>query len=164
MELKSLNKKVLTLWYIHALLYMLPTVAVWLSVFLPLTLSGVDPKITLAVMIPLSIVAALILMLIFALPYFRYKLYLWGYDERTIEVRLGVIFRKRIVIPVYQIQDLHRFEGPIMMALGISGVTISTAGSNFDLATLTRDEADKMIGELEEYLERRIKEKKDEEI
>jgi membrane protein YdbS with pleckstrin-like domain len=115
-------------------------------------------------MIPLSIVAALILMLIFALPYFRHKLYLWGYDERTIEVRLGVIFRKRIVIPVYQIQDLHRFEGPIMMALGISGVTISTAGSNFDLATLTRDEADKMIGELEEYLERRIKEKKDEEI
>lgn len=164
MELKSLNKKVLTLWYIHALLYMLPTVAVWLAVFLPLTLSGVDPKITLAVMIPLSIVAALILILIFALPYFRHKLYLWGYDERTIEVRLGVIFRKRIVIPVYQIQDLHRFEGPIMMALGISGVTISTAGSNFDLATLTRDEADKMIGELEEYLERRIKEKKDEEI
>jgi membrane protein YdbS with pleckstrin-like domain len=164
MELKSLNKKVLTLWYIHALLYMLPTVAVWLSVFLPLTLSGVDQKITLAVMIPLSIIAALILILIFALPYFRHKLYLWGYDERTIEVRLGVIFRKRIVIPVYQIQDLHRFEGPIMMALGISGVTISTAGSNFDLATLTRDEADKMIGELEEYLERRIKEKKDEEI
>ena len=164
MELKSLNKKVLTLWYIHALLYMLPTVAVWLSVFLPLVLSGVDKKITLAVMLPLSIVAALLLVLIFALPYFRHKLYSWGYDERTIEVRLGVIFRKRIVIPVYQIQDLHRFEGPIMMALGISGVTISTAGSNFNLATLTRDEADKMIGELEEYLERRIKEKKDEEI
>lgn len=164
MELKKLDKRVLSLWYIHAGIWALAIVSVWLGVFLPLTLTGVDAKITLAVIIPLSAVAVLLLALVLVLPYFRYKLYLYGYDERTIEVRLGVIFRKRIVIPVYQIQDLHRFEGPVMMALGISGVTISTAGSNFDLATLTHDEADKMISELEEWLERRIKEKKDEEI
>lgn len=164
MELKSLDKRVLSLWYIHAAFISLAVIGGWLGVFLPLCLTGVGTTILLSVIIPLSIIAVVLLVLIFGLPYFRYKLYAWGYDERTIEVRLGVIFRKRIVIPVYQIQDLHRFEGPIMMALGISGVTISTAGSNFDLATLTRDEADKMISELEEYLERRIKEKKDEEI
>ena len=149
MNLKKLDKRVLSLWYVHAGIWALAIVCAWLGVFLPMTLTGVDTSITLAVLI---------------LPYFRYKLYAWGYDERTVEVKLGVIFRKRVVIPVYQIQDLHRFEGPIMMALGISGVTVSTAGSNFDLATLTRDEADKMISELEECLERRIKEKKNEEI
>lgn len=164
MELRSLNKKVLSLWYIHAGLLSLIVIGAWLGAFLPLYLIGVDTPILLSVIIPLSVIAAMFLGLIFVLPYFRYKLYSYGYDERTIEVRLGVIFRKRIVIPVYQIQDLHRFEGPLMMALGISGVTISTAGSNFDLATLTRDEADKMITELEEWLEKRIKEKKDEEI
>lgn len=164
MELKSLNKRVLTLWYIHAAFISLSVIAGWLAAFLPLFFTGVDSAIFLAVIIPLSVIAVLLLGLIFILPYLRYKLYSYGYDERTVEVRLGVIFRKRIVIPVYQIQDLHRFEGPIMMAFGISGVTISTAGSNFNLATLTRDEADKMIAELEDWLEKRIREKKDEEI
>ena len=164
MELKRLDKRVLSLWYIHAGIWALAVVGAWLGVFLPLTLTGVDGGIILAVTIPLSVVAVILLALILLLPYFRYKLYAWGYDERCVEVRFGVIFRRRVVIPVYQIQDLHRFEGPIMMLLGISGVTVSTAGSNFDLATLTRNEADKMISELEEWLERRIKEKKNEEI
>ena len=164
MELKSLNKRVLSLWYIHAGIWAPVIIGVWLGVFIPLYLTGVGTSILLAVIIPLSVIALLSLALVLVMPYLRYKLYSYGYNERTIEVRLGVIFRKRIVIPVYQIQDLHRFEGPLMMALGISGVTISTAGSNFDLATLTRDEADKMIAELEEWLEQRIKEKRNEEI
>ena len=164
MTMKRLDKRVLTLWYIHAGFWALAIIGAWLGAFLPLTLCGTDNSVLLAVIIPLSILAISLLALTLALPYFRFKLYSYGYDERTIEVHLGVIFRKRIVIPVYQIQDLHRFEGPIMMALGISGVTISTAGSNFDLATLTRDEADRMITELEAWLEARIKEKKDEEI
>lgn len=164
MELKKLDRRVLTLWYIHAIFPALAIVGVWLGAFLPLLLTGIGRTILLAVMIPLSIVALILLAIALVLPYFRYKLYAYGYGERTIEVRLGVIFRKKVVIPVCQIQDLHRFEGPIMMALGLSGVTISTAGSNFDLATLTRGEADEMISTLEEYLQARVKEKKNEEI
>jgi len=75
-----------------------------------------------------------------------------------------VIFRQRVVIPVCQIQDLHRTQGPIMMIFGLSGVTISTAGSNFDISTLTTDEADRLIDALEENLEARVEELKNEEI
>ena len=68
------------------------------------------------------------------------------------------------MIPVCRIQDLHRTQGPIMMMLKLSGVTISTAGSNFDISTLTTAEADRMIDELERNLEARIEELKNEEI
>jgi membrane protein YdbS with pleckstrin-like domain len=51
-----------------------------------------------------------------------------------------------------------------MMMLNLSVVTISTAGSNFDLSTLTTDEADGMIDALERNLEVRIEELKNEEI
>ena len=68
------------------------------------------------------------------------------------------------VIPVCQIQDLHRTQGPLMMMLKLSGVTISTAGSNFDISTLTTDEADRMIDELEHHLEIRVGEQKNEKI
>ena len=69
-----------------------------------------------------------------------------------------------MVIPVCQIQDLHRTQGPLMMMLHLSGVTISTAGSNFDISTLTTAEADQMIDELESNLETRIEEQKNEKI
>ena len=51
-----------------------------------------------------------------------------------------------------------------MMMLKLSGVTISTAGSNFDISTLITAEADRMIDELERNLEARIEELKNEEI
>jgi membrane protein YdbS with pleckstrin-like domain len=69
-----------------------------------------------------------------------------------------------VVIPVCQIQDLHRTQGPLMMLLKLSNVTISTAGSNFDISTLTTPEADRMVDELERNLEKRIEERKNEEI
>jgi len=75
-----------------------------------------------------------------------------------------VIFRHQVVIPICQIQDLHRFQGPVMMLLHLGGVTISTAGSNFDLACLTAEDADAMIDALEALLEKRMEEKADEEI
>jgi membrane protein YdbS with pleckstrin-like domain len=96
------------------------------------------------------------------MPALRYKMYAWGYDDKRIIVKQGVIFRRRVVIPVCQIQDLHRIQGPLMMMFRLSDVTVSTAGSNFDLSTLTTEEADRMIDELEHNLETRIEEQKNE--
>ena len=52
----------------------------------------------------------------------------------------------------------------LVMLLKLSGVTISTAGSNFDISTLTTAEADRLIDDLEHNLETRIEELKNEEI
>ena len=164
MNLNKLDKRVLSLWYIRAAIWSLIVIGVWLSAFLTVTLIGADKSITLATTIPLTVIAIVILSLILILPYFRFKLYKYSYDELRVVVSFGVIFRRRVVLPVCQIQDLHKFQGPIMMMLGISGVTVSTAGSNFDLAVLTTSEADEMISYLEESLNKRISEKKNEEI
>ena len=51
-----------------------------------------------------------------------------------------------------------------MIMLNLSGVTISTAGSNFDISTITTEEADRMIEDLEHKLEQRVEELKNEEI
>ena len=51
-----------------------------------------------------------------------------------------------------------------MMMLKLSGVTISTAGSNFDISTLTTEEADRLIDDLESNLEARVEELKNEKI
>lgn len=164
MELKKLDKSVLKLWYIRAAIGSLALVAVFASAAVILAAAGASGAVTLAVLLGVGIPVALLLGFTLIMPALRYQMYAWGYDDKRIIVKQGVIFRKRVVIPICQIQDLHRTQGPLMMLLKLSGVTISTAGSNFDISTLTTEEADRMIDDLERNLEARIEERKNEEI
>ncbi len=160
MEMKKLDARALKLWYIRSGIVAL----VLLAAYIPAAILIPASAVKTAALVPSGVILFITLSLLFVLPYFRYALYRYGFDEKRIVVCHGVIFRHRAVIPVCQIQDLHRFEGPIMMLLSISGVTISTAGSNFDLACLSKADADAMIEALEKNLERRVEELKNEEI
>ncbi|MBR2987189.1 MAG: PH domain-containing protein [Clostridia bacterium] len=164
MKMNKLDKSVLKLWYIHAAIGALALVLAVLGVAAVLIATEVSGDIVLTVLVSVGTVVALLLGVILTLPLLRYRMYAWGYDDKRIVVKQGVIFRQRVVIPVCQIQDLHRTQGPIMMMLKLSGVTISTAGSNFDISTLTTEEADRLIDALEQNLETRVEELKHEEI
>ena len=160
MKMNRLAPGALKLWYIRSGIVSL----VLLGIFLPAALLVPQGAARTAVLLLGGIPLLIALALILVLPYFRYQLYSYGFDEKRIVVRHGVIFRHQVVIPICQIQDLHRFQGPVMMLLHLGGVTISTAGSNFDLACLTAEDADAMIDALEALLEKRMEEKADEEI
>lgn len=164
MELKKLNKSVLKLWYIRAAIVSLALIGVFVGAIVILIAASAPADVRLAVLLAVGIPVFILLGFTLIMPVLRYKMYAWGYDDKRIVVKEGVIFRHRVVIPICQIQDLHREQGPIMMLLKLSDVTISTAGSNFDISTLTTDEADSMIDDLEEKLEVRIEEQKNEEI
>lgn len=164
MELRKLDKSVLILWYIRAAVVALALAGVLVSTVAILSATGATNDVTVSVLLGVGIPVLILLSITLIMPALRYKMYAWGYDDKRITVKQGVIFKKRVVIPVCQIQDLHRTQGPLMMMLKLSGVTISTAGSNFDISTLTTNEADKMIDELERNLEIRIEELKNEEV
>ena len=164
MELRKLDKRVLKLWYIRAAIVSMALLGVFTSAAVILNATGASSVVSLAVLLGVGVLVALLLGITLIMPVLRYKMYAWGYDNKRIIVKQGVIFKRKVVIPIYQIQDFHRTQGPLMMILKLSGVTISTAGSNFDISTLTTEEADCMIDELEHNLEARIEELKNEEI
>jgi membrane protein YdbS with pleckstrin-like domain len=164
MELKKLDKRVLKLWYIKAAIEVLVLLSFGAFVLTILSLAEAPSKVIFGVSLFAGLPLFLLCVLSLIMPVLRYKMYSWGYDDKRIVVKQGVIFRQKVVIPICQIQDLHRTQGPLMIALKLSGVTISTAGSNFDISTLTTDEADRMIDELESNLEARIEELENEEI
>ncbi len=164
MKMNMLDKRVLGLWYLRAGLGAAALAAAAISTLVILWATGADGHVILAVSLGMGIPVLLALSAILILPLLCYKMYRWGYDERRIIVKRGVIFRERVVIPVCQIQDLHRTQGPFMMLLRLGGVTISTAGSNFTISTLTEEEADRLIDALEGMLEARVEELKNEEI
>ena len=164
MELKQLHKNVLKLWYVSAGITSLALAGVFAIAAVILGATEAPGDVTLGVLLGVGVLVGLLICLVLAWPVLRYKRYAWGYDDQRIIVKQGVIFRHRVVIPVCQIQDLHRTQGPLMMMLKLSGVTISTAGSNFDISTLTTAEADRLIDDLERKLEARIREQRHEEI
>lgn len=164
MKLNKLDKRVLKLWYIRAAIGAVALLCVLGGTLAILLAAKARGSVMLAVMLGVGIPVLLLLCLVLIMPLLRYNMYAWGYDDKRIIVKQGVIFRQRVVIPVCQIQDLHRTQGPIMLLLGLSGVTISTAGSNFDISTLTTEEADLLIDALEQNLEERVEELKDETV
>ena len=164
MKMNMLDKSVLKLWYIRAAMGALVLVGVMIGTLVVLLAAEAAGNVMMAVSFSVGIPVVLLLCVTLIMPALRYKMYAWGYDDKRIVVKQGVIFRQRVVIPVCQIQDLHRTQGPIMMMLKLSGVTISTAGSNFDISTLTTDEADRLMDALEQHLEARVEELKNEEI
>ena len=164
MELKRLDKSVLKLWYIRAAAVALALIGIPMSVIAVLIATGTSSDVIIGASVIIGTPVVLLLGLTLIMPALRYKMYAWGYDDKRIIVKQGVIFRHRAVIPVCQIQDIHRTQGPLMMMLKLSGVTISTAGSNFDISTLTTDEADLLIDTLEQNLETRVEEHKNEKI
>ena len=164
MELKKLDKSVLKLWYIRATIASLALLGIPAIALVITSVTEASDAVRLAVLCAVGIPDLLLICLTLIMPALRYRMYAWGYDDKRIIVKQGVIFRRRAVIPVCQIQDLHRTQGPLMMMLKLSGVMISTAGSNFEISTLTTPEADRMIDELEHNLEIRVGEQRNEKI
>lgn len=157
MQYQALPKKVLSLWLLRGALGAIPTLAAFLvALFL---CEGVA-RLCVAVYGGVSVLIALFFMLGF--PVLRFLRYRYAYDGKRIFVRRGVIFRQSILIPIYQIQDLHKAEGPLMMLLSLAGISLSTAGSSFSLATLEKGEVDRMISELERLAAIRFEENRDE--
>ena len=159
MEIKKLSPQIRTVWLLGGILSALILAALAAAV----TVLVEEPHrkaLGIIVGTPWLILTAWLLLY----PLLRYRCSAYGYNERRILLRHGVIFRHEIVIPVCQLQDLHRFVGPVMRLFGLSSLILSTGGSNFHLIGLEKQDAEEMLNALETCLNRRIEEKRHDEL
>ncbi len=160
MSLKSISKKAKALWIIRNLIVLAVLTAGQLIALLLCADEEAFPLVAAIVGVSWLILAALLLIW----PSLTYKNYAYGYDDKRLVLRYGVIFKHQITAPLCQVQDLHFFEGPIMRLFGLGKIIFSTGGSNFDLAGLDKTEALAIIEEIEARLRARVEENTDEEI
>lgn len=157
MEFKKLSKKILKIWLISTSL-----------VFILLLGLCVVTQCIDGIIVPLLIVEIIMMLLMaflcFALPVMKYNRYAYAYNEKRIIIKKGVIFKYEIIIPVCQIQDLHLLQGPLMQIMKLQAIEISTAGSNYSISGIEFEQAKKMVDDLEECLNKRIEEIKNEEV
>ena len=160
MELKSLDIGIRKLWLIINII-LLVLIGIVSKVGIDLS---IGTPFELGVIISVCITDFIFLVLLIIFPFLKYYFYKFGYNDKKIVIHFGVIFKHRVVIPVCQIQDLHLYQGPLMSILKLNSVIISTAGSNFSISGLDKMTAEKMVEDLEKYLQTRIEELKNEEI
>ena len=159
LKMKKLDKRIRTVWLFWGILFLivLAGAGALVCVNVESTYRILAVSLSCAVFVLFALIAI-------GVPILRYRYYAYAYDEKRILIRKGIIFRSRIVIPICQIQDLHLFQGPVMMICHLHQVIISTAGSNFTINGLEQSVAKKMVEDLEERLNQRIEALNDESV
>lgn len=157
MKFFKLEKKIKNIWYF------LTTI-----VFIACLGICVITQIIEGIILPLLIIEIILMLIIgffcFIFPNMVYNRYSYAYNDKRIVIKKGLIFKYEIIIPVCQIQDLHLLQGPLMQLMKLQSIEISTAGSNYTINGLEYNMAKKMVEELEENLNKRIEEIKNEEV
>ncbi len=150
--MKKLDRNVLKVWYIRKIILSLILIAGYIATIVCIQ----ENVLLLAVVLGILLLILVVPLLIW--PILQYNRYQYSYDERHIVIDSGVIFRHHIVIPVRQIQDLHTIQSPFMLLFKISGIIISTAGSNFSISAVKAEDGKQMVEDFENYLNDRLDE------
>lgn len=59
-----------------------------------------------------------------------YRAYGWKLTDGTVELQLGVIVRRHLVLPRARVQNVTKSAGPVERMLGLATITVHSAGAN----------------------------------
>lgn len=152
MQYKKLNQKIRTIWLIRNAIVALVLLALFIFFYVDVLNEGVNNIVNILLIALFSIVEILLIVW----PFLYFNNYSYGYDDKRIIINYGVIFKHHIVVPVRQLQDLHLYATPLMLIFKIDGMIISTAGSNFSIAGIKKDDGEAMINDFEKLLNERL--------
>ena len=152
MEYKKLNQKTRVIWLIRNIIVALVLLALFIFFYLGVLSDEANVIVNIILIALFSVVEILFIIW----PFLYFNNYSYGYDDKRIVINYGVIFKHHIVVPVRQLQDLHLYATPLMLIFKIDGMIISTAGSNFSIAGIKKDDGEAMINDFEKLLNERL--------
>ncbi|HJC73954.1 MAG TPA: PH domain-containing protein [Candidatus Mediterraneibacter faecavium] len=100
------------------------------------------------------ILAVLILIDVFASPYFRYHRYRYSINEECIDIIEGYLFVKRNIVPIERIHKIQTKKGPIDQLFRVAKVIVTTGGGDVTISFLEDERAEQIA----DSLRRRINE------
>lgn len=144
----QLSPKIKNVWRINDAIWL---TVVFLCCFVPFMIAYLVSSEPWTMIACLSVVAVYVLGLIFwlaILPSVRFKRWRYELSHDYLDISLGIIWRKRFIIPFIRVQNTDTRQGPILRAFGLSSVTVATAagehaipGLSVEVAEEVRDKA-----------------------
>lgn len=152
MQYKKLNQKARVIWLIRNIIIVLVLLVLFVFFYINILSKDVNEIVNIILIILFSITELLFIIW----PFLYFNNYSYGYDDKRIVINYGVIFKHHIIVPVRQLQDLHLYATPLMLIFKIDGMIISTAGSNFSITGIKKDDGEAMINDFEKMLNERL--------
>ena len=117
---------------------------------------GFPPEITIPAIIVYAAIFLYLVITPFLYPAIEYRQ--WGYiiSEDRVDIRHGIFYIQRTIIPIVRIQHVTIAQGPINRRLGVSTILINTASGVFKIEGLSNENADRIAESLKDRLIRRI--------
>ena len=100
------------------------------------------------------ILVILILIDVFASPYFRYHRYRYSINEECIDIIEGYLFVKRNIVPIERIHKIQTKKGPVDQMFRVAKVIVTTGGGDVTISFLEDERAEQIA----DSLRRRINE------
>lgn len=129
MEFSKLNKKAVKSWIIKR--------AIFTSIFLIIYFVGLyvflmpliqDAGLQILLHIASAINTLILLTYTFGFPILEYKQWSYRILDDRVELRYGIIVRKKVILPISKLQYIDVLQGPIYKIFALSSVKLNTAG------------------------------------
>lgn len=91
------------------------------------------------------------LLSIFLLPHLTWKNWRYAVDENEIDLKRGVIFKTRTLIPLSRVQHVDTRQGPLLGWYDLASVTISTAATTHEIPAVDQVLADRVRHQISTY-------------
>lgn len=144
-EYRALDPKAKTAMYITNGILFVISLAVSLTVFF--LVKGCDWYNTWYAVLIFGVLAIVTVYLVVG-PIVFYRFYRYLVNEDKIDVRRGILFKTRTVVPIERMHQVEVKRGPILSMLNLADVKIMTAGGTAVIEYLELDVAEKIAEDL----------------
>ncbi len=154
-EYRHPDKRVLKVWRFKYII----GICFWTLVLIILLLFISDYK--KATYISISIYAVILISKILSyifIPAFKYKRRKYLITPDRIEIIKGIIFQSQELIPISRIQHITVSEGPLLRRYGLATLEVNTAGSEFDIEGLSKQDASLISIYFKDRINKKVKE------
>lgn len=141
----QLNPKIKSVWRLSSAIWI---IIVFLCCTLPFVFIGIAEPSESWALIVAAIEAvsflAIFILCVFILPPIRYARWRYELSEDFIDISLGIVWRKRFIIPFIRVQNTDTQQGPVLRMFGLSSVTVSTAAGSHSIPGLDNESAEQL--------------------
>ncbi|MCW1239958.1 MULTISPECIES: PH domain-containing protein [Bacillus] len=84
-------------------------------------------------------------------PMWRYRIWRYKINETSIQIQKGILFKRKILIPMGKVQHIDAKQGPILKRYHLYTLMLSTAAGSHHIPGLAEETADSIRKEIEIY-------------
>ncbi len=121
-----------------------------------------DLEADMAAIYILTGVIAVISLCLLIWPMIFYRHYRYIVDTEKVDVRSGVFFIRRTVVPIERIHQVQVRTGPLSNRVGLADVWVTTAGGNAVIQYLDREIAESIAENLKDSINKIIRDRETE--